>query len=204
MEDQTNKVNVKKKGKVRLVVSLLVFVILVVLLFLVFREKQSTENVNTEPEKKSFQSQDSPFSTYFSEQETPGEIEKSYSVDIAELDQDFLVDYEQLVSKPLENISEGWSWDKSWIYGKVISVESEDMLSIEVIIPDNFGTLTVTYTCDPRKTILLAKENFEVIATGVDFYSYVSPRSPIYTKCSNESCTKIGPECVFVDLNWSK
>jgi hypothetical protein len=126
----------------------------------------------------------------------------NYEVDLNKLDEDFKEEISPLISNAgtmFVDWDSPWRWETSWIFGGIVSATDKEIV-INVTKPEGMGTITASYTCEPSKAILMARENLVILATGITFLNTAKPGYLIYTHCLNEKCDQVGNGCILVKM----
>jgi hypothetical protein len=57
---------------------------------------------------------------------------------------------------------------------------------------------THTFECDVERTFAQKNVNMEFISSGFDFMKAVRQGDQVFTKCKNQDCSILGPDCIIV------
>lgn len=84
------------------------------------------------------------------------------------------------------------------VYEMFVVEEVEDVQSGKVILSDEIKRASYLFECSSDRTSAHKSTNLQFISSGFDFNSTVAQGDSVFTKCKNEDCTVLGPDCIIV------
>lgn len=60
------------------------------------------------------------------------------------------------------------------------------------------GQKEYTFDCADNRTFSYKSKNYEFLTSGFDFLKTVATGDTIFTKCKNEDCSVLGPDCIIL------
>jgi hypothetical protein len=199
---ENQKESLKRKSPFKAVFLLLIVVVSA--LVLIFKDRVLTIlKLNTDPISPPHdlveETRENPFGDFLDSQEEGDFIGE---INYDNLDSTFQEEILPITLK--QGVFIDWEKESSlyqgWIFGQIESLNDNSMI-ILITKPENIGTKSVIYTCKEEKSIILAKENLEVLGTHIEVSKIAKPGYLLYTKCLNEDCTELGDSCVLVKMD---
>ncbi len=92
-------------------------------------------------------------------------------------------------SAPWEPLLE---FDEYWVENVV------DAGSGEVLLRDALGgSKQLVFQCDVSRTFMINHNGLGVLVSSFDFMQTIKMGDRVYTKCSNDACSVLGPDCII-------
>lgn len=99
----------------------------------------------------------------------------------------------------------GWSWKVDLLSGDVIGKDLDQrLLGLQVFVPEKESPndlMSFIVECARENSILVSRENLDVLEYGINFLDRVVPGDTVYVSCLDSECTSIGNGCVLIQTN---
>ncbi|KKS06662.1 hypothetical protein A3K01_02130 [candidate division WWE3 bacterium RIFOXYD1_FULL_43_17] len=84
------------------------------------------------------------------------------------------------------------------VYRMFLVEKVEDAQSGKVTLIDEGNRATYLFECSADRTSAHKSTNLQFISSGFDFNSTVAQGDSVFTKCKNEECAILGPDCIII------
>jgi len=84
------------------------------------------------------------------------------------------------------------------VYRMFIVEKVEDARSGKFTLTDEGKRATYLFECSVDRTSAHKFTNLQFISSGFDFNSTAVQGDSVFTKCKNEECTILGPDCIII------